>query len=122
MRPASDLNGGTQRLQRLSVVLRAYAADEDAAWMADCIDRFIAEGTSLDLALGLRRTGGQHSWETIARLRRRDELIREGQRIILQRDLPDTLQQRELRSAGTKLSADASLPRIEAMPWAPPPR
>jgi type IV secretory pathway VirD2 relaxase len=41
---------------------------------------------------------------------------RQGQRIILQRDLLDTLQQRELRSAGTKLSADTSLPRIEAKP------
>jgi hypothetical protein len=41
---------------------------------------------------------------------------RQGQRIILQRDLLDTLQQRELRAAGTKLSADTSLPRIEAKP------
>jgi hypothetical protein len=39
---------------------------------------------------------------------------RQGQRIILQRDLLDTLQQRELRSAGAKLSADTGLPHMRA--------
>jgi type IV secretory pathway VirD2 relaxase len=96
---------------RSDVDLAAQVTARGATWL----DHRLVERQAMPLAMG---GFGQEAREAMAA--RAEHLVaeglarRQGQRIILQRDLLNTLRRRELDAAGARLSAEIGLPYVPA--------
>lgn len=96
---------------RSDLDLAAQVTAPGATWL----DHRLVERTAMPLAMGGFGREARDAIEMRASHLASEGLAqRQGQRIVVQRDLLDTLRRRELDSVGAKLSAETGLPHVKA--------